>query len=92
MTDDQILDAAEIYEAERSLWMVRNNKSVTPVRYEIIRRPDDSDPVVMASTTGKETAIYEMEGMRMMAAMKAALAYVKSPKYHSSATRGKIAE
>lgn len=80
MTDDQILDAAEIYEAERSLWMVRRNKSVAPVRYEIIRRPENSDPIVMASTTGNDTAIYEMEEMRMIAAMKAALACAKSPK------------
>lgn len=76
MDDCALLDAAEAYQNERALWNIRTNKSFSPTRYEIIRRPNNSDPCVMASTTGWNTALSELEEMSMIAAMKEALKVV----------------
>jgi hypothetical protein len=74
MDDSALIEAAEAYDHERARWGVRRNKAFSPPRYEIFRSGDDGDPVVMASTTGDDTADYERHEMSAVAAMKAALA------------------
>lgn len=78
MTDSELIDAAEAYDRERSRWNLRFNKAHTPARHEVFRVDEDGDPVVMAWTTGADTAINELEEMRAIAAMKAALTLIRT--------------
>ena len=73
MDDSTLIDAAEAYEKELARWNVRRNKAFRPPRFEIIRSDDTGEPVVMASTTGNDTAENEEFEMSRIAAMKAAL-------------------
>jgi hypothetical protein len=70
-TKDQILAAAEAYEAERDKWAVRTNKA-EKFPFQVIRI--DDVPVVHLGARTHDVAIYEMEIKRGIAGMKAALA------------------
>lgn len=76
MTDDELLDASESYEAERRLWTVRKDKMTTPFNWEIVRNSplnEPINPVVHLTACDRETAYYEMENIRGVASMRAAL-------------------
>jgi hypothetical protein len=78
MTDYRLFDASERYEIERGCWLVRQNKLATGPQWEVVRRAPDQP--ISADTMAvhcrchtQEVAIREMEELRGLACMEAAL-------------------
>jgi hypothetical protein len=76
-TFDQLLDAADAYEAEKARWLIRTNKMAMDFPIEVCRRDDDGEPVVVIGTRHPATADNERAEQSMAAAMRAALPFLR---------------